>query len=567
MQWLRRQRQGDEGFTLIELLIVLVILPLVTAAIAMVLITTLKNQQGVQGKITDATAASTASAYYVRDLESAGSVTTAQSPAGSPAQCHASSLSGTISYLLGLQLQGTTTVVSYYELTPAQGAPELVRASCTNTGGSLTELSHEVLSDNISGTNPPAAVVSCINQTSPTTSLPVGVTCDPQQDWTFTYLVAPVTLNVTQGCPPPATSCAQYQYALTGDPVSNVPVPLINQPNGALTLLGTGSDIQFGTFFSGSNSVCSAGAIVLGSGYNNNGSSAAITGDGSDHVDSGTSSCPSSGSSGINIYNCRKDNSNGQPCSLSGSNTAVSGGVDVKPSPPVDLSAAVTDPELPWVAQHTVGSVSGIGSCLQTSSTMTCQPGVYANGLNLPSGFTVTFTPGDYQFGGSSNVTCNGFLSSLQTSLCIQSNDLVDFGTGHYTFVNGLDVVGSNTTLCGGGPSTSSCPSSSNRKGVFFYVKGGNTNLGNVNVGTNIQLAPLGSSDKFTGVLLWQDGSDNNSVVLASASSSLNTYGGTIYAPTAELSFYGFGNSISTGNIVASRISFPFGSNCNVTVQ
>jgi prepilin-type N-terminal cleavage/methylation domain-containing protein len=563
----RVPQRGEQGFTLIELLIVLVVLPLVVGAIAMVLITMLRNQQGVQGKVTDATAASTASAYYVRDLESAGSVTTAQTPASSPAQCHTSSLSGSINYLLGLRLQGTTTVVSYYELTPARGAPELVRASCTDNSGSLTELSHQILSDNISVANPPVAEVSCLSPTP--TSIPTGVQCNPTTDWTFTYLVAPVTMNITQGCSTPSGSCAPYQYALTGDPVSGVPVPPINQPNGALTLLGPGSDIQFGTgFLTGSNSVCAVGPIVLASGYDQDGSSAAITGNSSDDVDTGTTaSCSSSGSNAVDVYSCRSDNSNGNACPVTGSNTAVSGGVDVTPAP-VDLSATVSDPLLTWAGLHTVGGVSGAGSCSSFSSpTITCTDGVYPNGLSFPSNKTVMFSPGDYQFGGTSSVTCNGFFSSLQTSLCIQSNDTVDFGTGHYTFENGLDVVGSNTSLCGGGPSTSACPSSPQQQGVFFYVKGGNTNLGNVNFGSNIQLAPLGNGDKFAGVLLWQDGSDSNPVLLASAASSLNTYGGTIYAPQAELSFYGFGNSITTGNIVASRISFPFGSGCNVTVQ
>ena len=91
-----QEKRGDaKGFTLIELLIVLVILPLVTGAIAMVLITTLKSQQGIQGKITDASAATTASAYYVRDVESAALVTTAASPASAPQQCSATGVSGT----------------------------------------------------------------------------------------------------------------------------------------------------------------------------------------------------------------------------------------------------------------------------------------------------------------------------------------------------------------------------------------------------------------------------------------------------------------------------------------
>ena len=122
-----RTSDGEEGFTLIELLIVLVILPLVVGAIAMVLITTLKNHQAIQGNVTDSSAATLSSSYYVRDIESASSVTTNPS-AASPAPCSAGSLSGA-SLLLGLQLEGTQpTEVSYYSWTPPSGGPpQLVR--------------------------------------------------------------------------------------------------------------------------------------------------------------------------------------------------------------------------------------------------------------------------------------------------------------------------------------------------------------------------------------------------------------------------------------------------------
>ena len=171
----RPPRAGEEGFTLIELLIVLVILPLVIGAIAMVLITTLKNQQGIQGKVTDSTAATTASAYYVRDIESAASVTTAASPASAPPQCSASGLSGTPKLLLGLQLQGVSAVVSYYTLTPGAAHP----SSCASTApaATTTPTSHVVLSDNLSTSNPPTPVVNCITPTP--TSIPTGVTCSP----------------------------------------------------------------------------------------------------------------------------------------------------------------------------------------------------------------------------------------------------------------------------------------------------------------------------------------------------------------------------------------------------
>ena len=91
---------------------------------------------------------------------------------------------------------------------------------------------------------------------------------------------------------------------------------------------------------------------------------------------------------------------------------------------------------------------------------------------------------------------------------------------------------------------------------------------GTCNFANNIQLAPITStSDPYHGVLLWQNGTDTNPVFLASAASSVNTYGGEIYVPNATISLYGFGNSISTGNIVANSLLFDFCFNLTVTIQ
>ncbi len=555
----RPRPEGEEGFTLIELLIVLVILPLITGAIAMVLVTTLKNQQGIQGKVTDASAATTASAYYVRDIESAGSVTTSASPASSPPQCSAVGLPGTPKLLLGLQLQGVSTVVSYYTLTPAPGPTELVRFYCPN--GSSTPQSHVVLSDNVSTTNPPKPVVNCI--TPPPTGIPIGVTCTPAGiagDWTFTYMVSTVTLNVTQGCSSTSSACAPYQYALTGAPVSGIPVPPIVQPNGVLTLLGTGTDISFTNFSSGQN-ICAVGSILLGSGYNSNGSSPAVSSGlltSNNSVTAGTTTaCSTPQTNGVEVYNCLNDNSTGQTCPTSGTHDSVTGNVNVSPNP-VSTSTKVADPLASWASQNPVAAVtSPAGSC-SGSSTMTCSPGLYAAGLNIPNNRTVNFQPGNYRFG--TNAAC-------QSSLCIGNSDTVNFGTGHYTFTDGLNVSGSGSALCGGGGATSACPSPPSG-GVFFYVSGGSTALGNINAANNIQLAPItATSDPYHGVLLWQNGTDTNSVFLASAATSVNTYGGEIYVPNSTISLYGFGNNISTGHIVANSMLFDFSFNLNVIIQ
>lgn len=91
-------RRVDEGFTLVELLVVVAILPLIAGAIAAGFITTLMNKNDTQSRISDSHDAQLTSDYFVRDVQSADSVSTS-----------GSSFCGKSSYLLGL---GWTTLNS-----------------------------------------------------------------------------------------------------------------------------------------------------------------------------------------------------------------------------------------------------------------------------------------------------------------------------------------------------------------------------------------------------------------------------------------------------------------------
>jgi len=543
----RPSRKGDDGFTLIELLIVLVIMPLVVGAIAMVIITSLEDDQGVQGVVADSSAATLASSYYVRDIESAGAVTT-NATSASPAPCSAAGLSGSTTFLLGIQLQGTTptATVSYYTWTPAQGAaPELVREYCA--GGSP---SHEVLSDNLSSTDPPHAVVSCISP--PPTSIPTGVTCPATGDnWTPTYLVSNITLNVTQGCVSTTASCAPYQYALNGDPQSGVPIPPINQPCGVVTLLSPQNDINLGGTLIASEQLNALGPIVLNSGYNTGGagnaaiaSSYSFFSSVSVNATASLSSCANVPSGdAIGVYNCDNTSASGAStnfaaCPTSGQHTTVND-VTVSP-PPVQISTGakqtgITDPLLSWASQEKVTNITSPVVTCPPSTNMNCPAGLYTSGLTIPNNATVTFASGPYEFSGS--VNCSG----TQTSLCIQNNDTVNFGSGSYTFLNGIDVSGSGSALRG--------------TGVFFYVKGGETNLGNYYSSTSVQLsAATGTGNP---VLLWQDGGDNDQVVLSSPNTNAtNTLAGEIYAPSAQVLINGYGGNVATQDIDAFTLSF-----------
>jgi hypothetical protein len=526
----------------------------------MVLITTLQDDQSVQSTVSDSSAATLASSYYVRDIESAGSVTT-DSGATPPPTCTAAGLTGSTTFLLGLQLQGTSATVSYYTWTPSGAAPRLVREFCSS--GSVPQ-SHEILSDNLSSTNLPEPSVSCISPTP--TSIPTGVTCSTtalMDGWVPTYLVSNITLNVTQGCSLAGPSCASYQYALNGDPQSGVPIQPLAQPCGVLTLLSPQNDINLGGTFVASEQVNAQGPIVLNSGYNIGGTTtAAITSSfslfSSVTVDATapTASCPNIPSAAaIGVYNCLNTSSSGgstnfQPCPTSGQHTTEN---DVTVNdPPVQISTGaalngITDPLASWASQHAVGNLtSPVVSC-PPSSTMNCPAGVYASGLSIPNNATVNFQSGSYQFGGT--VNCSG----TQTSLCIQSNDTVNFGSGSYTYVNGIDVAGSGSALCGGLSASSACPHPPGG-GVLFYVKGGSANLGNYTSSTTIQLSAIPSAIP---VLLWQDSGDNDQVVLASPNATAtNSLAGDIYAPSAQVFINGYGGNVATEDIVAYKLAF-----------
>ena len=572
----RRVSEGEAGFTLIELLIVLVILPLVMGAIVMVLITTLKNDQSVSGTVADSSAASLSSSFYTRDIESAGAVFAPlpNTPVSvTPAPCSAAGLSGSPTLVLALQLQGTSppSEVSYYTWAPGVGASELVREFCT--GGSSTPQSHEILSDNLSIPNPPVAVVPCAAPTP--TSIPTGVTCTPGSTWTPTYMVSTITLNVTQGCSG-VGSCAPYQFAVSGDPQSGVPVPPVNEPCGVLTLLSpttSNGDINLGLDVLGTEQLTVQGPIVLNAGYNTAGSNnAAIQTNvafGTQNVSAtGVTSCPNSptgvpNADAIGIYNCNNTSSSGSTTNYtacptgSGQHTTVSG-VSLTPTTPVQLSLGpnqnnIPDPLAAWASQNPVTNITSPAVTCPASTTMNCPPGVYASGLTIPNNATVTFQAGNYQFNGS--VNCSG----TQTSLCIENNDTVNFGSGHYTYTNGLDMAGSGSALCGGLAATTSCPHPPSG-GVFFYVAGGGAELGNNFFSSNVvQLSAITSSaDPYQYVLLWQAVGDNSQVVVASPNNSnaTNTLAGEIYAPAAPLFINGWGGNVATQDIVSYTLSF-----------
>jgi len=220
---------------------------------------------------------------------------------------------------------------------------------------------------------------------------------------------------------------------------------------------------------------------------------------------------------------------------------------------------SVTDPLANWASQNPVPPVSGptingLAGCNTTNHiSYTCPQGIYPNGLSIGDNKTVTFQapPGQiglYQFGNISNAGDN-----CNCALTIGNSDIVNFGTGHYSFEGGLQVTGSSSSLCGG-VVTSSCPQAPSG-GVFFYIAGGQVTVGGFSFGDTVQLAPISSgADPYANVLLWQDGDDPHQLQLFGLNTTFSTNGGTIYTPNAQIGITGvnFGAAtLATGDIVA----------------
>ncbi|MDA8044611.1 MAG: prepilin-type N-terminal cleavage/methylation domain-containing protein [Actinomycetota bacterium] len=136
--------RGDPGFTLIEMLVVLVILPLVVGAVADVILTAVRNDSVVSGRLSDTQAGQVLSSYFGPDVQSAVAVTTAPSLAcGRVGQAVggysllANPDPGS-SYPLSVAIGAgsTPTVVTYWLADPTSGPAtqgSVVRVTCPDT--------------------------------------------------------------------------------------------------------------------------------------------------------------------------------------------------------------------------------------------------------------------------------------------------------------------------------------------------------------------------------------------------------------------------------------------------
>jgi prepilin-type N-terminal cleavage/methylation domain-containing protein len=208
----RRQSRGcgSGGFTLIELLIVLVILPLIVGAIADAVITTVRNDDSVSGSLSDSSSAQILSGYYVRDVASASSVTTATG-AEAPVPC-GTAASGLNDYTfeLGLVLGASGNNVAYW-LNTSSG--KLARVFCTPAGVTPTSTVSVCLATTplaVAGGTPCQGTAALQLRATVSASDPT-IPFAAASGWTTTAGVSAISLSAVE-------TASTYAFSLLGAP-------------------------------------------------------------------------------------------------------------------------------------------------------------------------------------------------------------------------------------------------------------------------------------------------------------------------------------------------------------
>ena len=197
----------EEGFTLIELLIVIAILPLIVGAISVALLTSINQQTTIAAKTSDTGDATLVSANFIKDVQSATSITTANPAPTNPYPC------GTHTPpILSLYWGTAPTEVSYDVLQQGgTGKWDLYRFFCESASdsGPGTVTSSTILAYNVQqGLSASIAGLSCLPAHCVDAATAAG------QGWTSTAGIQGVTFGVSSSEPNGVT----YHYTLTGAP-------------------------------------------------------------------------------------------------------------------------------------------------------------------------------------------------------------------------------------------------------------------------------------------------------------------------------------------------------------
>lgn len=176
------EAQGDDGFTLIELLIVLVILPLIIGGVAAAVIAELNNTsqsdaRGTYVRLADSHDTQITSAYFVRDVQSASSVSTNTSTSLCPTD-------GSQTQVLGLSWKDGSIPVAVSYGTSTSAPFTLIRRYCQGSNPEVdSTIAHQVFPRSLpsvtltnSGGVCAAGVSSCATETG-TNYVSVTVNC------------------------------------------------------------------------------------------------------------------------------------------------------------------------------------------------------------------------------------------------------------------------------------------------------------------------------------------------------------------------------------------------------
>ncbi|HUY16928.1 MAG TPA: hypothetical protein VMV11_05125, partial [Acidimicrobiales bacterium] len=191
--------------TLVELLVTMLVLPLVIGGLAFGLIAVFSLQSSVTGRVTDSGNAQTLSATYVKDVQSAQSITTASTPTcGTGTQLFAVAWGATAS--------GFVNYVSYNTVQNGSAANySLTRSQCTDAPSSVPTSSQLVATD-LSATSASAPpILTC----SPTLS---ACSSQARTAWVTASGVSQVALTITETQSKITSSSAAFEFALSATP-------------------------------------------------------------------------------------------------------------------------------------------------------------------------------------------------------------------------------------------------------------------------------------------------------------------------------------------------------------
>jgi prepilin-type N-terminal cleavage/methylation domain-containing protein len=564
---------SDAGFTLIELLIVIVILPVVVGGIAAAMIGIFQNEETTFNRVADSADAQITSANFNRDVQSAFEVSTGSPFGGSCGWFPSSSQPTGSKELLNL------TWGTYSPRSVNDGVLNLGSSLLTSVQAHFTESDvGSLISDGNVDIPSKATIASFVPPNSVTMSAPATGTnrLDTVAILTsaavVTYWSVPVVSGTSGAGSPIFVYDLQRRFctqegaiALTSTEVVAHDLPP-NQGVASVNCITPCPNLSSNWVFTSNVSSISLSDNEPLSGFQLNLSATPryssvaggnvvppvlVTGAGSSvnlpspsdslNINGTLAFNSSSGSlatgaigAQLNATNGIVENSCTTSCAAATSSFAGTC-AGLHPCPAATSIATVTVP----TASPPVGPSAATGPVV-TSCNTTCQPGYYPNNLSISG--NVTFAPGSYLFAGS--VTIGGAPGSLVT-----------FGSGQYTFNQGMTVTSPNISLIG--------------NGIFFYFA---SPMGpsctacslTLNSGDNVQLAPL-ASGPYAGLLIYQPVTNTSTMSLVGTGPGTNTYGGAIEASGSLVNLGSNGDTFSLGSLVAGSVSM--GTNVSVTVQ